>query len=204
MPTVNHAFNRVLAKGRCALRFSPRLFCALIIVCSILSTASLSSAQSWSLLTPTAPLPVPRDISAAVYSSASNRLILFGGYPHVTPYINDLWILSDANGLGTPTWTQVIPNGAPGSPPARGGAVMVYDAQDNRAILAGGESAFPALANLNDVWVLINADGTTGNPTWTQLNPQGGFPDLLYSWECIREDSAVRRPVLSIPRMFGF
>jgi hypothetical protein len=53
---------------------------------------------------------------------------------------------------------------------------MVYDAQDNRAILVGGESAFPALTNLNDVWVLTNADGTTGTPTWTQLNPQGGFP----------------------------
>jgi len=174
MPPVNRTFNRVLAKGKCALRFSSRLFGALITLCFILSTAGVSRAQSWSLLAPTGPLPVPRDISAAVYSSASNRLILFGGYPHVTPYINDLWILSDANGLGTPTWTQVIPNGAPGSPPARGGAVMVYDAQNNRAILTGGEST--SFANLNDVWVLINADGTTGTPIWTQLNPQGGFP----------------------------
>jgi len=169
MQSLHHGFKRVMC-------ISPRLLGALIAVFLVLSSTSPSRAQSWSLIAPAGPLPVPRDISAAVYSSASNRLILFGGYPHVTPYTNDLWILSDANGLGTPTWTQVIPNGAPGSPQARAGAVMVYDAQNNRAILAGGESAFPALANLNDVWVLINADGTTGNPTWTQLNPQGGFP----------------------------
>src|SRR5207253_26587 len=66
-------------------------------------------------------------------------------------------------------------NSAPGSPPPRCAAAMVYDAQTNRAILVGGESISPGVL-LNDVWILNNADGTTGSPVWTQLNPQGSLP----------------------------
>jgi galactose oxidase-like protein len=160
---------------RYALRFSPRLLGTLFALCTILSTAGLSRAQSWSLLTPTAPLPVARDNAFAAYSSASNRLILFGGYPHVTGYTNDLWILKDANGLGTPTWMPVFANGASGSPPPRATGTMAYDAINNRAILVGGESTSPGVL-LDDVWVLNNADGTTGSPVWTQLSPQGSLP----------------------------
>ena len=40
---------------------------------------------SWTLLAPTGTLPGPRDSANPVYSSASNRLMAFGGYPHFTP-----------------------------------------------------------------------------------------------------------------------
>jgi len=71
----------------------------------MLFMASMSFAQTWSLLAPNGPLPVARDIAMSVYSPASNRLIVFGGYPHVTAYRNDLWMLNSANGIGAPTWT---------------------------------------------------------------------------------------------------
>lgn len=92
----------------------------LLVVTSILKAQT--TVQSWTLLAPTGPLPDGRDNVAAVYSSASNRLIAFGGNLHIAPQKNDLWILNNANGLGTPAWTLAIPSGAPGSPPSRNGS----------------------------------------------------------------------------------
>jgi len=146
----------------------------LLTILWVCSLASAGYAQSWSLLAPSGTLPSPRELATSFYSPVSNRLVVFGGYPQVTAFTNDLWILSNANGLGAPSWTRAIPPNAAGSPPARGGAAMVYDAANNRAILAGGLSV--GGAPLNDVWILTNADATTGIPTWQRLTPTGVFP----------------------------
>src|SRR5437764_1476628 len=114
------------------MKIRQRLTPLLVLIpflCSLLG----AQVRSWSLLYPSGSLPGARDNAASAYSPASNRLIVFGGDPHTTAYTNDLWILTDANGLGTPTWTQAIPPNAVGSPPARAGASMVYDAATNRA-----------------------------------------------------------------------
>jgi len=55
----------------------------------------------------------------------------------------------------------------------------VYDAASNRMIIYGGCGAplrVPASCQpiANDIWVLINADGTTGTPTWMQNVPTAG------------------------------
>jgi len=136
--------------------------------------SAIGGPPTWSRVTPAAPIAPPRGIAGSAYSAASNRLIVFGGYPQLTVYRNDLWILTNANGLGSSTWTQVIGNGTAGSPPPRGSATLNFDPTTNRAILVGGEST--QLAVLSDVWVLLNADGTTGTPSWIQLAPQGSFP----------------------------
>src|SRR5450631_1985024 len=59
-----------------------------------------AGSQQWSLLFPT------------------DSLIVFSGGNYVA-VPNDVMALSNANGIGTPDWTTVIPNGAPGSPAAR-------------------------------------------------------------------------------------
>jgi hypothetical protein len=92
------------------------------------------------------------------------------------PGCNDFWRLSNANGLGgTPSWTQVNADAAPGSPARRHNPSVVYDAANSRLILFGG-CLGGCLPVDNSVWVLSNANGLGGTPTWTQLSPTGGPP----------------------------
>src|SRR5439155_11054964 len=97
-----------------------------------------------------------------------------------SPRLNDVWKLTNANGLGgTATWSQLTPDGP--LPPVRSNHSAVYDAANNRMIIYGGCGAPlrvpPSCQPIaNDVWVLSNADGTTGTPTWTQLFPTGSPP----------------------------
>jgi len=97
-----------------------------------------------------------------------------GGYPLLLDAKNDVWVLANANGLGaTPTWTHLVQNGAAGSPPARELHTALYDAANNRMIIFGGENA---TTYFNDVWVLTDANGQSGTPTWAKLFPTGGPP----------------------------
>jgi hypothetical protein len=143
---------------------------------------ALASGQAWIQLNPAGTLPVGRVNSTTVYIHSINRMLLFGGYPvHTNATIqtptNDLWALDGANGSGTAQWTQLMLPNAAGSPPPRTGAPAFYDASSNRMILFGGQGG-PEIswAARNDVWVLTNADGTTGTPTWLQLSITGQTP----------------------------
>ncbi len=134
----------------------------------ILSNADgLGGSPSWIPLTPGVG-PSPRAFHSAVYDSANNRMIVFGGEPSS----NDVWVLSNANGLGgTPAaWTQLSPTGA--IPNRRLGHSAVYDAANNKMIIFGGEMSLGVFsAILDDIWVLSNANGLGGTPTWTQVSP---------------------------------
>ncbi len=101
-------------------------------------------------------------------------MIVFGGRDTNGNNLNDVWVLTNANGLGgTSQWINLIANGDPASPPARSGHSAVYDAADNVMIIFGGcgGSCLPAL---NDVWVLANANGLGGTPAWSQLSVGSG------------------------------
>src|SRR5205807_3612889 len=103
--------------------------------------------------------------------------IVFGGLTNACqlPYTNDVWLLSGANGSGaTPSWSQAA---TAGSPPARAGHSAVYDPTTKAMIVFGGSGpGGDANGLFNDVWVLANASGVNGTPTWTQLNPAGIAP----------------------------
>jgi Galactose oxidase, central domain len=132
--------------------------------------------QHWSLLFPT-DIFDERGAAAAVYDQPTNSLIVFsGGNFNAVP--NDVIALSNANGIGTPDWTTVIPDGAPGSPAARTFSTGVYDQANSRMIVFGGCSFSGGFCTnfLNDVWVLTNANGVAGAPTWEQLTPAGAPP----------------------------
>ena len=101
--------------------------------------------------------PRARAASMMAYDPASNQLILFGGDGGGIGFLNDTW-----NWNGT-TWTQVADSGdsgcfntCSGSPQARSGAAMAYDAAIGKLVLFGG------LGPLNDTWTW---DGTS----WTQV-----------------------------------
>ncbi|MBI1885541.1 MAG: hypothetical protein HYS09_04400 [Chloroflexi bacterium] len=136
----------------------------------VLSNANgLGGTPAWTELSPTGGPPGARYDHAAVYDANTNRMIVFGGV--ATTKFNDVWVLTNANGLGgTPTWSQLTPSGGP--PAGRQGPTAVYDPASNRMVVFGGlTSAFS-----NDVWVLTNANGLGGTPTWIQLSPTGGPP----------------------------
>jgi hypothetical protein len=127
-----------------------------------------------------------------VYDPTSNELILFAGFSDdpspKAPRFNDLWVLTNANGLpagSIPVWTNLIPDGASGSPPHRYNHSAVYDVANNRMIIYGGcgsdfaeEGCYPMAdyQNASTVWVLMNANGVGGTPHWTQLHPTGTPP----------------------------
>ena len=130
----------------------------------------LGGTPNWIQLSPSG-TPSALAFHKAVYDSITNRMIIFGGYAPDTSAVS---VLSNANGLGgTPTWTQLTPGG--GAIPARSTHSAVYDPATNKMIVFAGCCTGTPLRN--DTWVLSNANGLGGAPTWTQLSPTGGPPD---------------------------
>jgi hypothetical protein len=127
----------------------------------------------WVQLFPTGTAPSARYGHGAAYDSVSNHMILFGGATTSTNCLNDLWELDDANSAsGTPAWVQVIASGT--LPAARRNFVSAYDTSSNSLVIFGGSNC--ASGYLSDVWVLSNANGEVGTPTWTQLTTAGVAP----------------------------
>ena len=122
---------------------------------------------------PTGTAPAARYGHGAAYDSVSNRMILFAGASSNTSCFYDFWLLDDANSTdGTPSWVQEVPSGTP--PPARRNFVAQYDSSSNSLVIFGGSNC--ASGYLSDVWVLSNANGEVGTPTWTELSPSGVGP----------------------------
>ena len=127
----------------------------------------------WVELFPTGTPPAARFGQGSAYDSSSNRMIVFAGGTSSTSCLNDTWVMEDANStLGTPSWVQLATSGT--LPPARMNHVTQYDPSTNSLIVFGGNNC--AAGYLSDVWVLSNADGSVGTPTWTQLTTSGVAP----------------------------
>jgi hypothetical protein len=152
-----------------------RLLFAIGIAVFTLGMSEIARAQTWIELSPTGSPPDPIYVPKPVhYDATNNRLIVFfPGNPPYGGFGNQVWVLTNANGLGgTPAWIQLSPSGSP--PFTNGQASVVYDAATNRLIVYGGcfANCSPAL---NNVFVLSNANGLGGPPVWTQStvsNPQ--------------------------------
>jgi galactose oxidase-like protein/Kelch motif protein len=117
----------------------------------------------WQLLQapPPPPAPLPgRTSHILVLDTARDRLIAFGGDPGPQ---NDVWVFPLPAGPG---WTKLETVGTP--PARRYGASAVYDPIGDRMILLGGYTgSWPG-----DLWQL----SLSGDPTWTQLSPNGQSP----------------------------
>src|SRR5579864_420247 len=133
----------------------------------------LGGTPAWTQLSP-ATFPPARGAHSEVYDTANNRMIIFGGCNGgCDPILNDVWVLSNANGLGgTPAWTQLCDSascgGAQGSPQARLENMAVYDPASNRMTIYGGEDS-SGNNKFQDVWVLSNANGLGGTSKWTKI-----------------------------------
>jgi hypothetical protein len=134
--------------------------------------AGVSGTPSWTQLSPSGGPPSPRLRFSAVYDPGTNHMIVFGGNDCFSGDFSDVWILSNANGIGgTPAWSQLFPSG--GSPGARQAHTAIYDSASNSMIVFGGSATSSAQ---NDTWILSNANGNGGTPVWTQLSPSGSLP----------------------------
>ena len=145
------------------------------------TTVTVTVSQAWTQLSPTPDptygTPSPRVWNTMVYNTASKRMIVFGGGGSGGyGILNDVWVLTNADGTGgAPAWTKLNPSGA--APGAREAHVAVYDQANNIMIIHGGYNTPGNCGGVvSDVWVLSNADGTGGTPTWTQLSPSGAAP----------------------------
>jgi len=146
----------------------------------LLSGAVVDPAHGlmWTELSPSGEPPTPRERHTSVYDPATNRMIVFGGRDSDFNALDELWVLTHANGLGgAPHWMLLSQTGdAPG---ARILHTAVYNPVSNRMIVFGGRddtnSTVPA-----DVWVLEHANGLGGTPNWILLSPTGGPPSDRY------------------------
>jgi hypothetical protein len=81
------------------------------------------------------------------------------------------WFFMSGKSVTAQTWSQLVTSG---SPPT-GDNVSNYDSTNNRLIVF-----FPRNSTLasDQVWVLTNANGLGGTPTWIQLAPTGTAPTI--------------------------
>lgn len=160
--------NRLIVYGGCRGNCSP----ALSDVRVLTHANGLGGAPAWEVSTVLN--PQPRADPGVVLDAANNRLIAFGGnFAFFGTARNDTRVLINANGrLGSSSWQSLVTAGP--LPPIRSGGTVVYDQATNRLVVFGGFD----LSNVryNDTWVLSNANGLTGVPTWIPLAPAGTLP----------------------------
>lgn len=120
--------------------------------------------NTWTVLSPPS-RPSARYGHAMAYDAQSDRIILFGGSRY-GPYNNETW----AYDFESSTWTKMSPVTGPS---ARAGHAMVYDAQSDRIILFGGETAYETYSD--GTWAYdFEADA------WTDLRPGSSPPPRAY------------------------
>ncbi|MBC8551944.1 MAG: LamG domain-containing protein, partial [Candidatus Brocadiales bacterium] len=146
----------------------------------------LGGTPNWIQLSPTGVPPTKRGNHSASYDPSTNRMITFGGNDACGTFDNQVWVLTNANGLGgTPNWTQLIVAGAPS--PVGPFRFAVYDPVSNRMIVMDA-SRTPR------VWVLEKANGI-GIPNWTELSPTG-VPPTIAGWGRVY-DSVTNRLIVT-------
>ncbi len=127
------------------------------------------SFPNWDSLTATGTPPVPRIGATAVYDSAADRLLLFGGL-HDGILLDSVDVVSFA-GLG-PTWSVLATSGTP--PPPRWMHDAILDPRRHRMLVFGGQSE---TSIENDVWQLT----LDGIPAWSRLETTGATPAPRYA-----------------------
>src|SRR5439155_1174597 len=132
----------------------------------------LGGTSEWIQLFPSGGPPAARYGNTAVYDSATNRLMVYGGWGN-PGYLHDTWILTNANGVGgSAQWIQPTTGGNPDHRISHTAAF--YSSTTLILLFAGGGLCFGCYcSSLNDVWVLTNANGFGGTSDWIQLFSSG-------------------------------
>ena len=117
-------------------------------------------ARTWANVT--APGPTVRNGAAMAYDPLRNTILMFGGInDEATGAFGETWEWDTV----TKTWSQLSVSP---SPPARGGAGMVYDVANDRMVLHGGWDPATGLL-LADTWAWDPVAAA-----WSNLAPGAG------------------------------
>jgi hypothetical protein len=161
----------------------------------VLTNASgVSGTSTWNHLTTAGTAP-QRYLAAFGYNGAKNKFFLFGGSDSTGQTKMDLWLLSNANGVGgtAATWSTVQIAGT--APSVRGSMASAYDETSDTLILFGGGACSGTACTLyNETWLISSL---TTAPTWQKINPNGTLPPALANL------SAVYDPAKNCLVIFG-
>jgi hypothetical protein len=116
-----------------------------------LNTIPSPFLSSWQIISPAGAPPPPRSFASAVYDATGGRMLIFGGVGASGNYLHDVWSLTNATGLGTPSWVILNPKDTP--PPARSGHIAIFDSASRRMTIFAGRNAS---GYLNDSWELTS------------------------------------------------
>jgi len=138
--------------------------------------AAITTALVWKTSTGG---PGIRADHTAIYDSLGRRMILFGGQDDFFTFYNDVWALDltpTTAAMTTPPvnyWTQLAPTGVPpNAPTPRFGHSAIYDTQNNRMIVFGGEDGTSSPFQ-QDVYILNLG---TIPPAWSKPAVSGTAP----------------------------
>jgi len=130
----------------------------------------LGTSQDWEFMYRNGPgRPSGRGYASAVFDSASDRLVVYGG-KLLGAELGEVW-QATFPGPQYIVWDRLFPTGE--APLPRWGAATVYDPVRRRMIVFGG---FGGQA-LDDTWALELA----GTPRWTHIIPHGLPPSARYA-----------------------
>jgi len=132
---------------------------------------STPGSEAWTTITQTSTPSVRSYLThhmvAKSTGSATSDIYLFGGWG--ASRTNDLVRCTfNVNSPGSVTWTTLKANGAVGSPSARSGTGMLYDAANDRLVIIGG---YNGSSYLSDLWQY-----SISGAAFTQLTPGGSAP----------------------------
>jgi hypothetical protein len=104
----------------------------------VLTNANYNGGMpQWISLTPSGGPPAAREGHAAVYNQATNEMFLFGGGNNgIMSVPGDVWVLENANGIGTSAWIQLSQTGA--APGPLENFATAYDPASGRWTVVGG------------------------------------------------------------------
>src|SRR2546425_2411133 len=162
---------------------------------AILTNANgLGGTPTWTKLQPTGAPPFMNALGSVVYDANTNRLIVYGGcFAGCSPALSNVFILTNANGLGgPPVWSQSSVT----NPQARAYHSAVYDSSSDRMIAFAGHFAFFG-TDQNDTRVLSNATGLLSPSTWTTLATSGGPPAIRNLHTAIYDEANNRMTIFA-------
>lgn len=118
-------------------------------------------------------------------------------------YVDPLQFIADHR---PPTWTRRTPVGT--GPRSGGGSQSTaYDAATDTLIVFGGSDPLsPCCVHSNDTWILKNASGVGGTPTWEKLQPNApsGLPQARVAHSAVYDPATNRMIVFGGGQGDGF
>ncbi len=139
------------------------------------------SADTWTNLKPSPPVPPERWSPSMTYDPSTRKMVLFGGTAGAE--FDDTWAYDPAANA----WTELHPSAD--APKTGDGIMGAYDPVSGCVIFYGGAGGNESYAS-RDTWAYDPVAGT-----WTELRPAGELPPATYNLSLVY-DPSTRKMIL--------